>query len=952
MSEFSIKPSFIGKLLGRNCQFGVYSNCISINRKNSGEEVIKISELIDFVIVTKGIFGAKISLRTSSRTILVTLLHKQQTHFVAKYINSAVSKILSEKIADSMKVFVKYAVNEYLRDSSISKINTVVLPILSSYEKSKDVWRSNLSDLNNQLLSALSENMPLEGSAGKFRESYEQRILSERQKFFDSAESHPLTNQQRLAVIRNNDRNLVLAAAGTGKTSVIVAKAIDLVDSGAAKADEILVLAYNSAAAKELRERFTSRSKQFGIDEENGPSIFTFHALGLRVLKEAKIPTYLSVFVEDPIKVQMWVSQWLVDYVQASEKSLANIIQLSYQPINPFDFKTKQEYDTYVRDNEYRTLRGDRVRGYQELLIANWFFMNCVDAEYEAPFVNKRRIEIGFDYKPDFHIKETNIYLEHFGIDRNGNTRPDIDKGQYNTSIRSKRELHKECGTVLLETYHFDWTEDNLESRLSELMASVNVITRKRPPEEIFLALKDQGFLEENSKRYLKCLQAIRAEQLNRASILSRLKENNIVYAQKYTDLLVSIHDDYVSELKRQKCIDFDDMIIRASQAVDAGTVKPKWTHILVDEFQDISMARMNLLKTLIKNGTNPILTVVGDDWQSIYRFNGGKLELTTRFEDLVGSCTTTKLEKTFRYNNSIAKTAGMFVMQNPEQYTKQVITHDQVNSSHVFLLDSLVENKSNIEERTVQAIGEIRKKDPKGSIAILARYQYLLKNTKEIVNRHRELSANLRYWTFHGSKGLEADHCILIGFFQGKVGFPNKNKEEAVIESLLPSLDTFPHSEERRLLYVALTRARKSSYIIADPMAPSEFVNELLSPKYELQINSKSFADRHRKMFKCPICTEGYFRLFHGKYGDFYSCTSGSICNSKPRVCDKCGAPSIDSRSKSVCNNQDCRDEKLICEQCGRPMRLRNGKYGQFWGCSGYGIKHDQCKQTRKYVG
>jgi DNA helicase-4 len=285
--------------------------------------------------------------------------------------------------------------------------------------------------------------------------------------------------------------------------------------------------------------------------------------------------------------------------------------------------------------------------------------------------------------------------------------------------------------------------------------------------------------------------------------------------------------------------------------------------------------------------------------------------------------------------------------MQNPEQYQKSVITHTHVESSQVYLLDSTIGSEINLEQRVIQVIEAIRKRDPNGSIAVLARYRYLLKNTKDEV---RSSFKNIKYWTFHGAKGLEADYCILIGFFQGKAGFPNQNKEEAVVEALLPSLDSFPHSEERRLLYVAITRAKKKCYIIADPMAPSEFISELLTPNYKIHIGSKTFEEQYRNIFKCPVCKAGYFKLKTGKFGNFYSCTSGIACTSKPRVCSKCGSPSIDTNSKRVCNNQGCNNQMKICEKCGRPMKLREGRFGQFWGCSGYGIQKDQCKHTAKH--
>lgn len=97
------------------------------------------------------------------------------------------------------------------------------------------------------------------------------------------------------------------------------------------------------------------------------------------------------------------------------------------------------------------------------------------------------------------------------------------------------------------------------------------------------------------------------------------------------------------------------------------GSFKPKWKHILVDEFQDISMDHLELLKEIYQKEPRSIWTVVGDDWQSICRFSSGKLEVTTQFNKMNGSHTLNKLEKTYCYNNSIADTAWHFIMQNPE---------------------------------------------------------------------------------------------------------------------------------------------------------------------------------------------------------------------------------------------------------------------------------------------
>ncbi|MDV5082737.1 UvrD-helicase domain-containing protein [Vibrio parahaemolyticus] len=408
-----------------------------------------------------------------------------------------------------------------------------------------------------------------------------------------------------------------------------------------------------------------------------------------------------------------------------------------------------------------------------------------------------------------------------------------------------------------------------------------------------------------------------------------------------------ALHQGYIKELQNQNAIDFDDMIIRAIQVINDDEYQPEWKYVLVDEFQDISAARMEFIKSIISKGPDPSLTIVGDDWQSIYRFSGGKLELTTRFDEIVGPYSLTKLQKTFRYNNSIAKTAGQFIMENPEQYEKHIETHTVVDQSQAFLLDDKVGKQDGVYERVEEVVNKIRANDTDGSIAIIARYNYLLVDTRTALSKAK-LVKNVNFWSFHKSKGLEADYCIIIGFFQGKSGFPNENRDDAIIEALLPSLDSYPHSEERRLLYVGITRAKKKCYIIANPTAPSDFITELLAPKYELNIASKAFQEQYRRIFKCPNCEGGYLRLVEGKFGEFYSCSSGLGCDvGKARVCSICRAPSIDTRDTSICNNSACNNRLKICNKCGRPMKKRQGKFGEFWGCTGYGIKDDQCTNT-----
>lgn len=680
MSTKLIHVSFFGTFFNKYSKIEYNENQLHLFIKNKLEKSFNWGDSTGFVDTKHGLFGSSIELVFGSTILKVNLLRKSDCIANVILINKLIALIIEKRIEKKKELFIRYTQLEYLRDSNVAFLDKELLPLVTSYNKQVLHCNANLKKTSLQFLNEYSKIFPLsETSIKQLRKNYEITTLSARLSFYDKIESNPLTEEQRLAVIRDNDRNLVLAAAGTGKTSVMVAKALDLIDRGLVKPNEILILAYNRAAAKELEERLVNRGSLVNLDYKNIPQIKTFHSLGRNIITQAKEPVKISEFSEDPIKLKSWISKWFTDKMQDNPKFMKTFIDLSYQPINIFNFKTKEEYDNYIRDNEYRTLQGERVKGYQELLIANWFYLNCIDYEYEPSYISKKRIEIGFDYRPDFYIPSSQVYLEHFGIDRKGNTRPDINKEKYNFEIKQKRELHREFKTTLIETYHYNWVEGNLEDTLHQHMLRQNILMSKRPNDEIFKQLNESGFLIDGIKRYLKCLQAIRVERLSDEDIHSRLEQAGIINSKSYTELLSAIHHAYKDELNEQKTIDFDDMIIKAIIAINNKKFQPKWTHILVDEFQDISQARMEFLNSLIDNGPSPRLTVVGDDWQSIYRFSGGKLELTTQFESRVGSCSTTILQKTFRYNDSIALTAGQFVMQNPEQYVKKVITHTHV---------------------------------------------------------------------------------------------------------------------------------------------------------------------------------------------------------------------------------------------------------------------------------
>ncbi len=216
---------------------------------------------------------------------------------------------------------------------------------------------------------------------------------------------------------------------------------------------------------------------------------------------------------------------------------------------------------------------------------------------------------------------------------------------------------------------------------------------------------------------------------------------------------------------------------------------------------------------------------------------------------------------------------------------------------------------------------------------------------------RKEQLKEQLKLWTMHKAKGLEADYVVVAGVLGGDyLSFPCRIKGSEILECLLDNNEDFKDAEERRLFYVSLTRAKHDVYLIADAAQPvSDFVAELLQPKYHIDLQAETFREAYLRQFACPVCGRGIYQAVAGPYSKFYSC-SNPACKNIARVCAQCGAPSVDHQGYSECTNKNCQERMPLCERCGRPLKLKTGPFGQFYGCSGFGLPQDACTFKRNY--
>jgi DNA helicase-4 len=287
----------------------------------------------------------------------------------------------------------------------------------------------------------------------------------------------------------------------------------------------------------------------------------------------------------------------------------------------------------------------------------------------------------------------------------------------------------------------------------------------------------------------------------------------------KRIKLMAPLLKAWKSALKEENAVDFSGLIHQAIVILETGRFISPWKHILVDEFQDISPQRAALLAALRQQNSQTTLFAVGDDWQAIYRFSGAQLSLTTAFHHTFGEGDRCDLDTTYRFNSRIGEVANGFIQQNPHQLAKPLNSLTVGDKKAVTLLD-----ESQLDALLDKLSGFAKAEE---RILVLARYHHLKPASLEkAATRWPKLQ--LEFMTIHASKGQQADYVIIVGLHDGNDGFPAPARESIMEEALLPAVEDFPDAEERRLLYVALTRARHRVWLLFNKDAPSCFVDEL----------------------------------------------------------------------------------------------------------------------------
>jgi DNA helicase-4 len=771
--------------------------------------------------------------------------------------------------------------------------------------------------------------------------------LVEMKDFFDTIESNPLTPEQRLAVLTDEDATLVFAGAGSGKTSVIVAKAAYLIQRAVRQPDEILLVAFGNDAAKGMAARVEERCGS-AIDAQ------TFHALGYGIIREVEgqAPA-LTPHASDDVQFRALLRDILInDVIKQKDLGVLLLKWFSnfYWPYkSKWDFKTTNEYYQYVETHELRTFQGELVQSFEECEIANWLYINGIAYEYEPVYNLDSRDNDRRAYTPDFRLTKSGIYIEHFGVRKEPlsdgtvrlTTRHDVDREKYLEGRAWKRKIHKDKGTILIETYSFERVEGRLLEALQEKLAPY-ATPKPIPSEKTLARLIEMGRIDAFTQTISTFLRHFKSAGLTVERCHQRTeKSEDASRSHAFLKIFEPVMKAYQDRLGDR--IDFEDMITRATDHVRSGRYRSSYRHILVDEFQDISDGRAQLLLALKAQQPDARIFAVGDDWQSIYRFTGSDIylmrnfgrEFGGKFAGAGGVHSTVDLGRTFRSVDKIALPARSFVLKNPSQSKKRIVS---ANTTDVPAIKITYYTRGQESASLALAIEEIQKTTTSGgksSVLLLGRYHFVRPdNLDDLGSRHPGLS--FRFMTVHASKGLEADHVIILRAASDRLGFPSEIADDPLLNMVLPEPENFDHAEERRLFYVALTRARKSVTILADRESPSVFVRELVdNEEYgTIELDTAGIA-AHR----CGACG-GRMLAQTSKYGHIYfACEYRLLCGETRQPCGNCNEdfPVEDSSNleELICS---CGAQFPACLECnGGWLVERKGRYGKFLGCVNY---------------
>lgn len=745
-----------------------------------------------------------------------------------------------------------------MKEEFLNKVNNNEYISNRLYQSVKDEYQSfNIEEYNNKVLETLKE---------KYKDYF--------QNMFKGIDDNiVLDDEQIKAILSDEDSALIIAGAGTGKTTTMTAKVKYLVDIKKIEPSKILVMSYTKKATEELEKRI--------LGDFNIPAhITTFHSLGYEYIrnifsnrkctvidyndKEEIFFNYFSMIFKDKNKLKDIINTFNINRTGMSWVFSKWFLQ-NYEKYDTFEqlikeykkYKIEEERNTSIglkgfidnwierkiNNEDIITIQGEYVKSASEAVIANFLYKMGIIYSYEKIYtelMDDKKI-----YKPDFTIDigGEEIYIEYFGL----------DDEKYNKNKEQKIKFHKEHNNKFIELDKVPL--ENIENELDKKLKEFGIRYKPRTDEEIYERILDNNKLSimYPFKNFFYEIVNVIKESVNRENYKSIIKN----YIETLTDEKEETKKEYIyfnefyvyyqsvlygSEVYK---FDYSDLLYYANKYIENIGINNdlNFEYIIIDEYQDISQYKYELArKTLERNHAK--IYAVGDDWQSIYSFSGSRIEYTYNFKKYFKDAVIFRISRTYRNSQELLNVSGEFVMRNPDQIKKYLLSNKHINKPIEFVYF----DDDHEYDKLKEIILNIYKNNPNHNILVLGRTNAIINKCFDTDYLTDELGTKISFvgyedielegMTIHKSKGLTFDEVIVIGLNKS---FPSSDKDTYWINSLFkyPSIiEKIPYAEERRLFYVALTRTKNKVYLLVnkDETKQSVFINEIKEICYNKQ--------------------------------------------------------------------------------------------------------------------
>lgn len=686
-----------------------------------------------------------------------------------------------------------------------------------------------------------------------------------------------LNEQQTEAVVSAEKRLLVLAGAGSGKTKTLLQKIVYLIEEKGVSPSHILAITFTKNATNEMIDRLiisaddtnqyekilTDKHKGKGeTDRErayyqkkikwiDGLTIRTFHGFCYSVLRNYGVNQFDNKFriigdekwsEEDenskfaaPETVFEVFHKLLIEECSDNKYLLDLKRYLLDYVIDKIHLENYQKKNLPKDGKYYTALDGTKVRSKSEQYIADWFYRHSIRYEYE-PLLNIK----DFSFRPDFYIPEANLYIEH------------VSDKSYST-VNKEEQFHK-GNFLLVKTFESMTTDSALFNH------TLDSIVRNRLPsgyeKTLSLSYREEfsGY-HENIKDFvtqiIRITDMIKVENMDPQSVLQNARMDQHERIRNFYELAIPVLEKYKQYCTNKSYLDFNDMISESALLFQnypdiANKYKNQYQYILVDEFQDVNNLQVDLIKLLLTEQTQ--LFCVGDDWQSIYGFRGSNVSYIIEFEKHFPDSKVIKLNLNYRSTQNIVGASNEVIKHNKFRVEKEIFASKK--SEH-----KIVVYAGNSEEENIQfCLDKVKEllKDGYTNDDILFLYRRS-KMYSPYFYRFRNEPLKIQAKTIHAAKGLESKVVFILGLTEGYGGFPDIWLEDRIFQVIKKANHDLLLEEERRLFYVAITRAKEKLFLITEKGNESSFLKEI--PEIYTVKTSTALKSVIEKVVMCAKC-------------------------------------------------------------------------------------------------